>query len=43
MAVHYQESLKKQCKHMWTFLEVFICGNKLHVFSQSFLLQSFAD
>jgi len=28
MAVHYQEDIKKQCKQMWTFHVVFICGNK---------------
>jgi len=24
---------KNQCKQIWTFLEVFICGNKFCVFS----------
>jgi len=33
MAVHFQEVIKMQCKSMWTFLEVFIYGNKLYVFS----------
>jgi len=27
-AVHYQEGNKNQCKQMWTFLEVCICGKK---------------
>jgi len=26
MAVHFQEDTKMQCKQMWSFLEVFICG-----------------
>jgi len=26
--MHYQEGIKEQCKQMWTFLKVFICGNK---------------
>jgi len=33
MVVHFQEGLKMQCKQMYTFLEVFICGNKFYVFS----------
>jgi len=28
MAVHYQEGIKRQCKQMWTFIEVSICGKK---------------
>jgi len=28
MAVHLQEVIKMQYKQMWTFLEVFICGNQ---------------
>jgi len=26
MAVHIQEAINMQCKQMWTFFEVFICG-----------------
>jgi len=31
MAVHFQEDTKMQCRQMWTFLEVFICGNTFYV------------
>jgi len=33
MAAHFQEGIKMQFKQMWTFLEVFICGNKFYVFN----------
>jgi len=33
IAVHYHEGIKNQCKQIWTFLEVFICGNIFYIFS----------
>jgi len=33
MELHFEEGIKMQCKQMWTFLEIFINGNKLSVFN----------
>jgi len=33
MAVNFQKDIQMQCKHTWTYLELFVCGNKIYVFS----------
>jgi len=33
MALHFTEDAKTQSEQLWTFLEVFICANKIYACS----------
>jgi len=31
--IDFQECIKNKFKQMWTFVEVFFCGNKFYIFN----------